>query len=120
MFQYADNCTEALMLSRTAFFSLYDQYKALETEAKDQREKANTEELAKNKALEEVEKQTNRKIIWRRVAIGEGIVIVGVTVAVVTGAWLPALAATGVVEVIHLTRTKPDKPFKPVEEIKEE
>ena len=52
MFQYADNCTEALMLSRTAFFSLYEQYGDLEKEAKEQREKAKTEELAKNKALE--------------------------------------------------------------------
>ena len=40
MFRYADNCTEALMLSREAFFGLYDQYNQLEDEAKLQRDNA--------------------------------------------------------------------------------
>lgn len=106
MFQYADNCTEALMLSRTAFFSLYEQYGDLEKEAKEQREKAKTEELAKNKALEEVVKQTDKKVLWRRIAIGEGIVLAGATFAIISGAWIPALAVTAIAETVHISKRK--------------
>lgn len=109
MFRYADNCTEALMLSRTAFFSLYDQYKDLDAEAVTQRDIANSERLAKEKALLDLEKQTAKKVIWRRIAIGEGIVLVGITAAVFTGAWLPALGITAVVEAIHLVKPRPRK-----------
>jgi len=106
MFQYADNCTEALMLSRTAFFSLYEQYGDLETEAKSLRDSLKIETMAKNKALEEVVKQTDRKVLWRRIAIGEGIVLAGATFAIVTGAWIPALAVTAVAETVHISKKK--------------
>ena len=106
MFQYADNCTEALMLSRTAFFSLYDQYGDLETEAKTQRDSVQIEKLAKNKALEEVVKQTDRKVLWRRIAVGEGIILAGATFAIISGAWIPALAVTAIADTVHISKRK--------------
>jgi hypothetical protein len=80
MFLYADNCTEALMLSRTAFFSLYDNYRKLDKEANELADAVEEERLAKVAALAEAEKQKSRKKGWRGVAIGEGVGIVGAVV----------------------------------------
>jgi hypothetical protein len=72
MFRFSENCTEALMLSRDAFFGLYDNYRELEQEAVLQRDRANTEEKLKNEAVEKYNKENLRKKRWRRVALVEG------------------------------------------------
>lgn len=80
MFQYADNCTEALMLSRTAFFGLYDNYHKLDKEANELADSLDQERIEKAAALAEAERQRSRKKGWRGVAIGEGVGIVGAVV----------------------------------------
>jgi hypothetical protein len=109
MFRYADNCTEALMLSRTAFFSLYDQYNGLEDEAKLQRDNAINEAKLKQGARDSLTTETVKKKTWRRAAIGEGILIVGAVVGAATGAWVPVAAIVIVAEVAIILDVKPPK-----------
>jgi len=73
MFVYADNCTEALMLSRTAFFALYNNYHALELEAENWRDQYTTCDIALTETRADLIKQQERKVFWRRLAIGEGL-----------------------------------------------
>jgi hypothetical protein len=65
------------MLSRTAFFSLYNNYHKLEKEANELEDKVSEAEMAKVAAQEEALKQEKRKKGWRGVAIGQGVGIVG-------------------------------------------
>lgn len=83
MFTYADNCTEALMLSRTAFYGMYNNYKSLEKEANELSDLLEEEKLAKAAAQKEADEQRNKKRAWRGVAIGEGVGIVGTIVAII-------------------------------------
>ena len=80
MFVYADNCTEALMLSRTAFFALYQNYHKLEKEANELTEELNEEKIAHAETQADLEKETSRKKGWRGAAIGQGVGIVGAVV----------------------------------------
>ena len=64
MFRFSENCTEALMLSRDAFFGLYDNYRELEQEAVLQRDRANTEEKLKNEAIEKYNKENTKSKKW--------------------------------------------------------
>jgi hypothetical protein len=109
MFRYADNCTEALMLSRTAFFSLYDQYNQLESEAKLQRDNAINEKKLKEAAQDSLADEKIKKKTWRRVAVGEGILIAGAVVGTVTGAWVPVAAIVIAAEVAIILNVKPPK-----------
>lgn len=79
MFVYANNCTEALMLSRTAFFALYNNYHNLEMEANDWRDQTSACTIAVAKVRTDLIKEQERKRMWRRIAIGEG---VGIAVTV--------------------------------------
>jgi hypothetical protein len=76
MFRYADNCTEALMLSRTAFFGLYDNYNKLEDTAKDEQARADNESKLRQAAENKATDEKNKKIQWRKAALVEGAVIV--------------------------------------------
>ena len=109
MFRYADNCTEALMLSREAFFGLFDQYNLLEDEAKLQRDNAINEKKLKELAQDSLSNEKVKKKTWRRVAIGEGILITGAVVGVVTGAWVPVAAIVIASEVAIILNVKPPK-----------
>jgi ElaB/YqjD/DUF883 family membrane-anchored ribosome-binding protein len=80
MFLYADNCTEALMLSRTAFFGLYDNYRKLDKEATELADSLDQATIERAAAMAEAEKQRSRKKGWRGVAIGEGVGIIGAVV----------------------------------------
>lgn len=109
MFRYADNCTEALMLSHEAFFGLYEQYSLLEDEAILQRENAIEEKKLKQDALNNLANETLKKKTWRRAAIGEGVLIVGTVVGVATGAWVPVAAIVIVTEVAIILNVQPPK-----------
>lgn len=97
------------MLSREAFFGLYEQYNKLEDEAKLQRDNALNEAKLKQGARDSLTTETVRKKTWRRAAIGEGVLIVGAVVGAVTGAWVPVAAIVVVTEVAIILNVKPPK-----------
>ena len=109
MFKFSYNCTEALMLSREAFFGLYGQYNALEEEAILQRDNATNERKLKEIAQDSLSDEKIKKRTWRRAAIGEGILIVGTIVGAATGAWVPVAAIVIVAEVAIILDVKPPK-----------
>lgn len=109
MFQYADNCTEALMLSRTAFFALYNNYNKLEDEAELQRDSASQAKFERNGALAKVGQEKDKKIKWRKLAFGEGFIIIGAIAGIATGAWVPVAAIVVAAEVLLFLDTKAPK-----------
>lgn len=109
MFKYADNCTEALMLSRTAFFGLYDNYHKLEDEAELQRDSASQAKFERDEAKGKLEGEKQKKKKWIRLAIGEGVLIGGAIVGIATGAWVPVAAVVVVTEVALIMDAKPPK-----------
>ena len=92
MFKFADNCTEALLLSREAFFGLYDNYNKLEDEAHILEDTLAQAKFEKKLAVGKAEQEKNKRVVWKRIAIGEGILIAGAITGVVTGAWVPVVA----------------------------
>ena len=109
MFKFSYNCTEALMLSREAFFGLYEQYNKLEEEAVLQRDNASKERKLKEIAQDSLLNEKVKKRTWRRVAIGEGVLIAGAVVGAVTGAWVPVATIVIVAEVAIILDVKPPK-----------
>jgi hypothetical protein len=97
------------MLSREAFFGLYDQYNLLEDEAKLQRDNAINEKKLKENAQDSLATEKVKKRTWRRVAIGEGVLIAGAVVGAVTGAWVPVATIVIVAEVAIILDVKPPK-----------
>jgi hypothetical protein len=110
MFKFADNCTEALMLSREAFFGLYDNYNKLEEEAIAQRDSASQAKFERDEAKGKLAMETGKKKKWIRLAIGEGVLIVGTIVGVATGAWVPVAAIVVVTEIALIMDAKPPSP----------
>jgi hypothetical protein len=109
MFKYADNCTEALMLSRDAFFGLYDNYNKLEEEAIAQRDSSSQAKFERDEAKGKLATETEKKKKWTRLAIGQGVLIAGTIVGVATGAWIPVAAIVVVTEVALIMDAKPPK-----------
>ena len=99
MFKFANNCTEALLLSREAFFGLYENYNKLEEESHVLEDSLGQAKFDRKQAYAKSEQEKTKRIVWKRVAIGEGIAIVGVITGVVTGAWVPVVAVVVVAEV---------------------
>ena len=113
MFKFADNCTEALLLSREAFFSLYENYNDLETEAKSIEDTVIKAKSDLKSANLKTEEEKGKRVIWKRVALGEGIVLVGAITGLVTGAWVPVVAVVVVCEVaLILNKEAPKISFK--------
>lgn len=109
MFKFADNCTDALMLSREAFFGLYDNYNKLEEEAIIQRDTASQAKFERNNAIAKVGQEKDKKIKWRKLAFGEGFIIIGAITGIATGAWVPVAAIVVAAEVLLFLDTKPPK-----------
>ena len=109
MFRYSNDCTESLLLSREAFFGLFDNYKDLEEEAMNSALKNQNLESQLEQAQEKIYQEQKKKVRWRRATVGTSIVAVGAVAAVVTGVWLPALAVGAAVELGYLLTPKKDK-----------
>ena len=109
MYQYSLNCTEALELSRNSFFKLYDIYTELDSIAVEQTNRANKEEALKISAQDSLAQETVKKKGWRKAAIGEGVLIAGTIVGVVTGAWIPVATIVIVAEAAIILNMKPPK-----------
>jgi hypothetical protein len=99
MFKFANNCTDALLLSREAFFGLYENYVKLEEEAHVLEDSLGQAKFDRKQAYAKSEQEKTKRIVWKRVAIGEGILIVGAITGVVTGAWVPVVAVVVAAEV---------------------
>ena len=99
MFKFADNCTEALLLSRESFFGLYENYTKLEDESHVLEDSLGQAKFERKQAFGQAEKEKGKRIVWKRVAIGEGILIIGAITGVVTGAWVPVVAVVVAAEV---------------------
>lgn len=95
MYAYASYCTDAFLLSRRAFLLCVEQFDSLYVYADAQKKRADNEKQMKEDARDSLKVENENKRIWRRVAVGEGILIAGVTAGIVTGAIIPA--AVGVI-----------------------
>lgn len=95
MYSYANYCTDALLFSRKCFFLCVEQFDSLYVYAEKQKNRAEDEKQMKEDARDSLRVENENKRIWRRIAVGEGILIAGVTAGIVTGAIIPA--AIGVI-----------------------
>ncbi len=109
IFKYSSDCTDALLLSREAFFGLFDNYKDLEEESMNSALKNQNLESQLEQAQEKISQEQKKKVRWRRATVGTSIVAVGAVAAVVTGAWLPALAVGAAVELSYILTPKKNK-----------
>jgi hypothetical protein len=109
MYEYSLNCTEALQLSRTSFFKLYDIYTELDSISIKQTKRANLADSLKQVAQDSLVLEKGKKRSWRRAAIGEGILITGAVVGAITGAWVPVATIVIVTELAIILDVKPPK-----------
>lgn len=78
MFKYSEACTDALIHSLDSYNQLNIKYNQLEVKANDWKNEAIECSVLLKKSQVDLEKENNRKRIWRRIAIGEGTLILGV------------------------------------------
>ena len=109
IFKYSSDCTDALLLSRDAFFGLFDNYKDLEEESMNSSLKNQNLESQLEQSQEKISQEQKKKVRWRRATVSTSVVAVGAVAAVITGVWLPALAVTGIVELGYLLTPKKNK-----------
>jgi hypothetical protein len=109
IFKYSSDCTDALLLSREAFFGLFDNYKDLEEESMNSALKNQNLESQLEQAQEKISQEQKKKVRWKRATVSTSIVAVGAVAAVVTGAWLPALAVGAAVELGYILTPKKNK-----------
>jgi len=77
MFKYSNACADNLLRSKQAYQALLNSYGRLELEASDWRDRTNACLMSKAELQAALIKEENRKRIWRKVAIGEGTLILG-------------------------------------------
>ena len=77
LYIYKDNCDEQLKNEQDANAYLNVLFTQMESEANRLKEKYNNELIEHEKTKEKLEIQTNRKKKWRGIAIGSGIVNLG-------------------------------------------
>lgn len=109
IFKYSSDCTDALLLSRDAFFGLYDNYKDLEEEAMNSSQKNQNLQSQLDQSQEKLLQEQKKKIRWKRATVSSGIIAVGAVTSVVTGVWLPALTVGAVIELGYLLTQKKNK-----------
>jgi len=78
LYIYKDNSDNQLKAEQKHSEDLNRAFTSMETEAKAQRKKYQDEVVSHTETKLELEKQTNKKKTWRKVAIGEGIGLIGV------------------------------------------
>lgn len=78
LYIYKDNCDKQLKDEQKHSEDLNRAFTSMETEAKVQRKKYQDEVVSHTETKLELEKQTNKKKTWRKVAIGEGIGLIGI------------------------------------------
>lgn len=78
MFRYSRLCTDALVNSLESYNQLNIKYNQLEAKANDWKDEAIECSVLLKKSQADLTKENNRKRIWRRIAIGEGTIILGV------------------------------------------
>ena len=78
LYIYKDNCDNQLKAEQKHSEDLNRAFTSMETEAKAQRKKYQDEVVSHTETKLELEKQTNKKKTWRKVAIGEGIGLIGI------------------------------------------
>ena len=78
LYIYKDNSDNQLKAEQKHSEDLNRAFTSMETEAKAQRKRYQDEVVSHTETKLELEKQTNKKKTWRKVAIGEGIGLIGV------------------------------------------
>ena len=78
LYIYKDNSDNQLKAEQKHSEDLNRAFTSMETEAKVQRKKYQDEVVSHTETKLELEKQTNKKKTWRKVAIGEGIGLIGI------------------------------------------
>jgi len=78
LYIYKDNSDNQLKAEQKHSEDLNRAFTSMETEAKAQRKKYQDEVVSHTETKLELEKQTNKKKTWRKVAIGEGIGLIGI------------------------------------------
>jgi len=78
MFRYANKCTDALLECNRSYSDLKVSYNKLEAKATEYKNDAIECAALHKRALSDLDTENTRKRIWRRIAIGEGVFILGV------------------------------------------
>lgn len=104
--ELTNSCIDKLFSAKQEIDSLKGVVKDLEAKYNQQQVDVVESKLNETTAKEIMLKEHKKKRIWTKVAIGEGAIIAGGIVGIVTGAWIPVCIAVGVVELYLLVEGK--------------
>jgi uncharacterized membrane protein YcjF (UPF0283 family) len=104
--ELTNSCIDKLFSAKQEIDSLKGVVKDLEAKYNQQQVDVVESKLNETTAKEIMLKEHKKRRIWTKVAIGEGAIIVGGIVGIVTGAWVPVCIAVGINELYLLVEGK--------------
>jgi hypothetical protein len=104
--ELTNSCIDKLFEAKQEIDSLKNVVKDLETKYNQQQVDVVNSKLDEVTAKEVMFEEYKEKRMWKKIAIGEGAIIIGGIVGLATGAWVPVCIAVGVTELYLLVEGK--------------
>jgi hypothetical protein len=104
--ELTNSCIDKLFEAKYEIDSLNKKIDSLKMIISNQSIMVNNAKTKEQLATEDIDKEIKQKQFFAKLAVGEGVMIVGGIVAAITGAWVPICIAVGVVELYLLVEGK--------------
>jgi hypothetical protein len=104
--ELTNSCIDKLFEAKQEIDSLNKKIDSLKMIISNQSIMVNNAKTKEQLATEDIDKEIKQKQFFAKLAVGEGVMIVGGIVAAITGAWVPICIAVGVVELYLLVNGK--------------
>ena len=104
--ELTNSCIDKLFEAKQEIDSLKNVVKDLEAKYNQQQVDVVNSKLDEVTAKEVMFEEYKEKRMWKKIAIGEGAIIIGGIVGLATGAWVPVCIAVGVTELYLLVEGK--------------
>jgi hypothetical protein len=104
--ELTNTCIDKLFEAKKEIDSLNKQIDSLKTVIGLQSIMVNNVKTKEKLATQNINKEIKQKRLFAKLAIGEGAIIVGGVVGIITGAWIPVCIAVGVTELYLLVEGK--------------
>jgi hypothetical protein len=104
--ELTNSCIDKLFEAKQEIDSLNKKIDSLKMIISNQSIMVNNAKTKEQLATQNIDKEIRQKRLFAKIAVGEGVMIVGGIAAAITGAWVPICIAVGVVELYLLVEGK--------------
>lgn len=104
--ELTNSCIDKLFEAKYEIDSLNKKIDSLKMIISNQSIMVNNAKTKEQLATEDIDREIKQKQVFAKLAVGEGVIIAGGLVGLITGAWVPVCIAVGVIELYLLIEGK--------------